>query len=104
VFRFPVLPFLVGGGKQGDTQITQETPDSVVPGIRFIRVAHHVLRNVRQFLDQRAVGLTWFGIGVIEVITPRHRIAALGVGVGERDKRGHTGAKLATLVIKDASV
>src|SRR6516225_1019088 len=83
MFCFPLLPFVVCLRKQGDTQTTQETPDSVVPGIGSSRVARHVLRNVRQLLDQCALGLDVRYVGVIEVVTPRDRIAALRVGMGE---------------------
>ncbi len=104
VFCFPVLPFLVCRGKQGDTQITQETPDSVVPGVMFIGVAHQVKGHIKQFFDQRAIGLDTRFVGVIEVVTPRHRIAALRVGMGERDYSDDIGAELAALGFEDASM
>lgn len=82
VFRFPLL---IRVRKQGNTQTSQETPNSVIPGIGPIRVAHQVKHNISQFFDQRAVGLDVRVVGVKEVVSPRHKIAARGVGMGERD-------------------
>lgn len=80
------------------THVAQYTPDAVVPGVLFVGIAYHILRDLAEFFQQFAIRVDVLIGGRVHEATVASDVVALrDVGMRAGDQFGHIRAKLARL-------